>query len=175
LIVAGLWLGAGNLPAQDPGPREYQIKAAFLLNFAHFTEWPAAAFATAGAPLVIGVLGEDPFGTQLDAVLQGEKANNRPLAVRRYARVEEIADCHILFVSRSESARLEQIFARLKDRSILTVGDSEGFALRGGMIRFATQNNRMHLRVNVTATKAAGLVISSQLLRAVEVVAPGKD
>ena len=117
----------------------------------------------------------DPFGRFLDETVQGERASHRPIVVRRYRRVEEIADCHILFISRSESARLGEIFARLRGRSILTVGDAEGFALGGGMIRFLTENNRTRLRINVEAARAAHLAISSKLLRPVEIVVTGKN
>src|SRR5204863_5659033 len=105
--------------------KEYQIKAVFLFNFAQFVDWPANAFPEAQTPLVIGVLGEDPFGSYLDETVRGEKVNNRPLVVRRYRRVDEIKTCHVLFISRSEANRLEQIFSGLKGRNILTVGDCD--------------------------------------------------
>src|SRR5947208_4462362 len=122
-----------DLPAQTAPAQEYQLKAVFLFNFAQFVEWPPQAFPDRQVPLVIGVLGEDPFGAYLDETVRDEKVNNRPLAVQRYRRVEEIKSCHILFISRSEAGRLEQILARLKGRHILTVADTEGFALRGVM------------------------------------------
>jgi hypothetical protein len=142
----------------------------FLFNFAQFVEWPQGAFAGANAPLVIGILGEDPFGGYLNETIRDEKVNGRPIEIQRYHRVDEIKTCHILFISPSETERYEQIFARLQGRSILTVGDAEGFATRGGVIRFLTEQNRIRLRVNVAAARAAGLTVSSQLLRAAEVV-----
>lgn len=175
LILALLLAGGPALSAQTATPREYQIKAVFLLNFAQFVEWPAGAWAHPAAPFVIGVLGEDPFGRFLDETVQGERANHRPIVVRRYRRVEEIADCHILYISRSESARLGEIIARLTGRSILTVGDVERFALNGGMIRFLTENNRTRFRINVEAARAAHLAISSKLLRPAEIIGTGKD
>jgi hypothetical protein len=167
--------GGPRLPAQTTIPREYQIKAAFLFNFAQFVEWPTNAFQEATTPLVIGVLGEDPFGASLDETVRGEKVNNRPLVVQRYRRVEDIETCHMLFISQSERNRLEQIFAGLKNRSILTVGDLDGFALRGGMIRFVTEKNKIRLRINLPAAKAAGLTMSSKLLRPAEIIGPGQD
>lgn len=175
-VVCGLLLLGGLDASAQTGPsREYQVKAVFLFNFAQFVEWPPAAFAGANSPIVIGVLGENPFGTYLDETLRGEEVNNRPLEVQRYQRVDEIKTCHILFISPSETERYDQIFARLQGRSILTVGDTEGFATRGGMIRFLTEQNRIRLRVNVGAAKAAGLTISSQLLRAAEIVGTERD
>jgi len=164
-----------SLPAQAAPPAEYQLKAVFLFNFAQFVEWPTEAFPQKHTPLIIGVLGEDPFGAYLDETVRGEKVNDRPLAVQRYRRVDEIKTCHILFISRSEGDRLEQIVAGLRDRNILTVADAEGFARRGVMIRFVTERNKIRLRINLEAAKAAHLTISSKLLRPAEIIAPGKD
>ena len=124
---------------------------------------------------MVGVLGEDPYGGYLAEIVQGEKVNNRALVIQHYRNAEEINACHVLFISRSEYPRLEAVFDRLKDRSILTVGDAEGFAKRGGMIRFVMENSKVRFRINVEAAKAAGLTLSSKLLRPAEIVAPGKD
>lgn len=165
---------AGRAAETKPAA-EYQLKAVFLFHFAQFVEFPNKAFPQTDTPLVIGVLGDDPFGTYLDEVVRGESANNRRLTVERYRQPEEIKTCHILFISRSESERLEKIFAELKGRSVLTVGDMEGFAKRGGMIRFVQEKNKVRFRINIESAKAAGLTISSKLLRAAEIIAPGKD
>ena len=100
--------------------------------------------------------------------------DNRPLEVQRYRQVDEIKTCHVLFISRSETAHLEQILAALKDRSILIVGDGDDFVQRGGMIRLATAQNKIRLIISVEAAKAANLTISSKLLRAAEVMTAPK-
>ena len=100
---------------------------------------------------------------------------NHPLAVRRYRRVDEITDCHILFVSRQEQRHVDAILDSLKGRSVLTVSDAEGFAARGGMIRFVTDHNRIRLRINLEAARAANLKLSSKLLRPAQIVPAGKD
>jgi hypothetical protein len=153
--------------ASAPGfePREYQIKAVFLFNFAQFVEWPQAAFADARSPFVVAILGDDPFGTALEETVRGERLNGRSLAVIRSSRIEDIVGCHILFISRSEAGRLEEILSALKGRSILTVSDIEGFSRQGGMIQFVTENNKVRLRINNDAARSAGLTISSKLLR----------
>ena len=167
--------GALQSPAEAAAPTEYQLKAVFLFNFAQFVDWPQESFPEAQMPLVIGVLGEDPFGTYLDEIVSGETVNNRRLEIQRYRRVDEMKTCHILFISQSESKRLEQIVADLKGRSVLTVSDSVGFTRYGGMIRFVTERNKLRLRINLEAATAANLTISSKLLRPAEIVTPGKD
>ena len=152
---------------------ERDVKATFVFNFAQFVEWPEASFADAQHPIVIGVLGENPFGTALDDIVNGEIIGGRPLSVQRFARVEDITVCHILFVSGSERSRLPQIFAALKGRPILTVSDVPGFAARGGMIGFATEQRSIHLQVNLTVARASGLTISSNILRTATIVAGG--
>ena len=162
---------APAMRAQAAPSREVQIIAVFLFNFAQYVNWPAAAFGDAGAPMVLGVLGDDPLGVSLDEAVRGEMVNNRPLVVQRFRRVEDIQVCHILFLSRPGAGALEQILGALKGRSILTVGDADEFVERGGVIRFVTENNKVRLRINLEAAKAAHLTISSKLLRSAEIVA----
>jgi hypothetical protein len=162
----------GNTSTQSP---EYQLKAVFLFNFAQFVEWPASAFPESNTPLGICILGEDPFGGYLDETVRGETVANHPLTVRRYRTVNEIKGCHILFVSRQEQGRVAEIVDSLKGRSVLTVSDAERFASRGGMIRFVTDHNRIRLRINLEAARAANLTLSSKLLRPAQIVPAGKD
>lgn len=165
LICAFFLCSAMKLDAQTNTSPEYQVKAVFLFNFAQFVDWPPKSFPEPQAPLIIGVLGDDPFGSYLDETVRGEKANNRPLLVQRYRRAAEIRTCQVLFISRSETDRLEQILPSLKGRNILTVADSEDFALHGGMIQLVTEKNKIRMRINLGAVKAANLTISSKLLR----------
>lgn len=161
--------------AQTSVSREYQIKALFLFNFAQFVQWPPDAFTGADEPFRIGILGDDPFDDFLDQTVQGEKVGGHPLVVRRYASVADVKNCQILFVSRSESGQMEAVLAGLKDKNILTVGDAEGFLKSGGIIRFVTEENKIHFRINVEAAKRLNLVISSKVLRLAEIVGPGED
>src|SRR5262249_28449446 len=122
-------------------------------------------------PFVIGVLGADPFGSHLDDVVRGETVNGRPLVIRRVGRIEEAVGCQILFISQSEAARVRSIVEALASASMLTVRDAEGSAQGGVMVRLVTDKSRVRLRINVEAARAAGLTISSKLLRAAEIVA----
>ena len=173
LALAGL--GAPDARAEPAVSAEYQLKAVFLFNFAQFVEWPASAFPDPRAPLVIGVLGKDPFGSYLDELVSGEKIGDRPLVIRRFSRLEDLAGCHILFVSRSEARSLDTIMARLKEQSLLTVSDADAFTRQGGMVRFAMENGKIRLRINVEAAKAGHLRISSKVLRPDTLATPGKD
>ena len=125
--------------------------------------------------MVIGILGDDPFGSYLDDLVQGEMIGDRPMVVRRYRRVEDIADCHILFINRSKAAELEKIIPALQGRSILTVADADDFCRHGGMIRFVTENGKIRLRANLAAAKASDLIISSKILKAATIVTRDQD
>ncbi len=151
-------------------PTEYQVKAVFVFNFAHFVEWPAQTFTAPNEPFVIGIVGRDPFGARLDEAVRGEYIDQHPLLVRRFRDAGEIGACQILYIDASESAELGQILAALDRRSILTVSDLDGAAQRGVMIQFVTENSRIRLRINVDAARGAGLTISSKLLRPAEIV-----
>jgi hypothetical protein len=176
LILCALgYSGAQSLHGEATALQENQVKAVFLFNFAQFVDWPASAFPDPRSPLVIGILGDDPFDGYLDATVKGEMVNGRPLMVQRYRRVEEIKRCQVLFISGSETGRLPKILSTLAGRQILTVGDAEGFATNGGMIRFVTARNKVRFRINLGAAQAAGLSISSKLLRAADVVKRGGD
>jgi hypothetical protein len=170
MVFAALMGGTAEVRAAGVASKEYQVKAVFLFNFAQFVEWPPKAFTDAGSPMVIGVLGEDPFGGFLDDTVRNEKVNNRPIVVERYRRLEEIKTCHILFISRSESDRLDKVMGALKGRNTLNVGDSEEFSRQGGMIRFVTEKSKTRLRIDLEAAKAANLTISSKILRPAEIV-----
>ncbi len=121
-------------------------------------------------PFVIGILGTDPFGPVLDDTVRGERVHGRKIIVERYRTVQEIKTCHILFISQSETRRLDAIVAAVKNRPVLTVSDIEDSAFRGVMIHFITEQNKIHLRINLDVVKAVGLTLSSKLLRVSEIV-----
>lgn len=158
-----------SLLAAD-APTENQVQAVFLFNFSRFVEWPARAFTAPNGPFVIGIVGNDPFGVRLDEAVHNEQINGHPLAVRRFRSIADIDNCQILFIDRSEIGRLGQILSALDHRSILTVSQADGAAQQGVMIQFATENSRIRLRINVESARAAGLTISSNLLRPAEIV-----
>jgi hypothetical protein len=154
----------------QPSAPEYQLKALFLFNFTQFVEWPPGSWAAPEAPLLICVLGDDPFGSYLDDTIQGEVVRGHPLLAKRSRQMEDIDGCHVLFVSESESARFGRILTHINGRSVLSVADSPGFVHAGGMVRFVMIDNKIRLRINPRAVRAADLTISSKLLRPAELV-----
>jgi hypothetical protein len=160
--------GCGTVLAAAPS--EYQLKAVFLFNFAQFVEWPPQAFKAPDAPFIICVLGQDPFGGDLDAAVRGEAIMGHPLVVKRYQSADEVEACQILFIGDSELGRLDRILGSLGHRAVLTVSDIDRSAEHGAVIQFTSAHNRLRLRINVAAAKAAGLTISSKLLRPSEIV-----
>ena len=160
-----LLASAGLAFAQETAPLEYELKAAFLDNFVKFVEWPPEAFAVARSPLTICVYGTDPFGTSLDGVVRGESLGERSLLIQRPEKLDELRDCHVLFVSRSERQRMPEVLARVEGTPVLTVGDTDGFLRAGGMINFVLEDNKVRFLINQAAAERSGLRISSKLLR----------
>lgn len=156
----------GGLSAQTRSPRDYdesEIRVGFLYNFALFTEWPEGAFGASTAPFVFCVLGDDPFGPALDPV-EGRTAKGRMIEVRRFDGLEDLDECHILFISSSERERLADVVEFLGSSSVLTVGEMEDFAERGGIINLIITRNKLRFEINLEAGDRAGLQLSSQLL-----------
>jgi hypothetical protein len=166
-IIFALFLTLLPLPAHSAEIRtsEYELKAAFLFNFTQFVEWPTNAFESEMDPIVIGVLGPDPFGSTLDDLVQDESVHGRKLKVERYSGASEIKRPHILFVSKSLAAQWPEILRRTQGRPILTVSDIDRFSTRGGMIQLVTERNLVRIRINPDSARRADLNISSKLLR----------
>ncbi len=154
--------GSARILAQSPAASEYDVKAAFLFNIAKYVEWPAQALAP-GAPIVIGIFGEDPFGDGLDRLVQGRRVNDHLITVERATRVNDLKNVHILFISASERDRAPQICSAAEASKIVTVGDTpqtEPFTV----INFATEHGRIVFTANLEAARRASTRISSKLL-----------
>ena len=165
LVLGGLLLtGAGRLHAQESQPSEYQLKAAFLYNFAKFVDWPSEALPQNNSPFIIGILGENPFDDDLKKIVAGKKISDHPISVVKLSTVAEATKCHILFISSSEKSRLMDIFESLHGTPILTVGETEQFTESGGMVNFIREANKIHFQINDDAAKVSRLKISSKLL-----------
>lgn len=150
--------------AQAEVPSEYQVKAAFIYNFAKFVEWPAESFADTSTPMRICVLGENPFGQELMRTVNGKKINGRDLLVSNFVELHLVKGCHVLFLGSSERGRIPQVLQNLRGASTLTVGETSDFAHGGGMIRFVLEGGKVRFEVNLAASEQAHLKISSKLL-----------
>jgi len=161
--LIALAIGSGAVLSQETSPTEYQVKAAFLYNFAKFVEWPPEAFASETAPIVIGVLGDSPFGTDLEKMIKGKTINGRELRVRLVSMVE-LKQCQMVFICRSEKKRVNEAFSALKGKSTLTISEMERFTESGGMINFVMEGNKVRFEIKGDTARQAGLKISSKLL-----------
>jgi hypothetical protein len=168
---AALLLGAPRPAIALPpaAASEYQLKAAFLYNFAKFVDWPPGSFASAVAPFRLCVLGLDPFGSELDSTLEGKSVNGHPIALVRNAGEEDVTQCHVVFVAGSEASRLSRLLGRLP-AGVLTVADLPRFAEHGGMIGFVMAGSRVNFEINPEAAEKARVRISSKLLKLAKIV-----
>jgi hypothetical protein len=174
-LSGALFFGLTSALAQNQVSREYDLKAVLLYHFTQFVEWPPASFPRPDSPMVIGVLGRDPFGRALDILAAQPAENGRRIVIVRLHNLDAARNCHILFVSDSEQDRLPEITAALRNHPVLTVGDFEDFATAGGIVRFLkTPDDRIRLRINLDSARASGLNISAKLLRIAEVISSSK-
>jgi hypothetical protein len=167
LVTLGLMLALAapmlsGVAAVDTRLDEYQVKAAVLYNIAKFVDWPPDAFSSPTAPLVMCVLGVDPFGPALDETLKGHLVGKRAVIARRIAEVT--TGCHLLFIAASERRRTATILDRMGRTSVLTVGEAEGFAEQGGMIGLVTEGDRVKFEINVEAVDRVKLKLSARLM-----------
>lgn len=149
---------------------EYQVKAAFLFNFTKFVEWPDGSFEDPQAPIVVGIIGDDPFGDDLGRIIAGQKVQGRSLVIRRERWGDDLRRCHVLFVSASEHEHSSRILGSVQSASVLTVSDMEGFAKAGGMIEFVTEENRVRFIVNLDSANQSKLRVSAKLLALARVI-----
>jgi hypothetical protein len=167
ILLSGLfWFAAVNgLAARESVPSEYSVKAAFLLNFGKFVTWPENDFPSNSAPLVIGVVGGNPFHEDLRKMIDGKSIGGRPLVFRLFPTPEAVRNCHILFVSQSAQRDAPAILAALRGADVLTVTENlPHFANSGFTVNFVTVQEHIRFQINQPATARTGLTISSKLL-----------
>jgi hypothetical protein len=164
MVTALLGMYRRTVSAQGFDTSEYEIKAAFLFNFAKFVEWPPGAMDDSNGSFVIGILGRDPFNTALERTIGEKTVRGTAIQIRRFRRIDDVRSCQILFISESEKGSLPGILDKIQDQSILTVSDMPDFARRGGMIHFYMENNKVRFIIHVQAAEKAGLKLSAKLL-----------
>jgi len=172
-LVFAVSIAASGVTSVFPQSRqvsEYQIKAAFLYNFAKFVEWPPAVSPGANDPMEICVVGEDPFGNILNQSIEGKTVGGHKLMIRQLKPAQDMKGCQVAFISSSEKNHLSSVLEGLKGGGVLTVGETEGFAALGGVINFTMEDDKVHFEINLDAAGRAGLKISSKLLQLARIV-----
>ena len=168
--LAGFVLCMLFIASAQPSATEYQVKAAYLLDFGKFVTWPAAAAPKNSEAFSICVLGDDPFGPILDNTVRGEKINGKPVTARRVRTIQQATGCHVLFVSDSGERLSRKTISALNKSGMLTVSDAHGFWENGGIIQFVYSGNRIRFEVNLDAAREAGITLSSELLKVARAV-----
>ncbi len=146
------------------------IKAGYIFNFTRFVDWPADAFADTKAPIVIGILGEDPVGDLLSAAAAGKTVNGRMVVVKQFKQGQDLRACNILFISASEHRFAPRVREQLKGSSVLTVGDADGALSTSDIISFVMEDNKVRLQINLEGASEARLSISSKIIAVARVV-----
>ncbi len=154
---------------------EYKVKAGFLFNFAKFVEWPAASFDSPKSPIVIGVMAEDASSPVLQQVLDGKMVNGRLISVTPLQDAAGLSRCHMIFLGRTVNDRFEDILKRSKGLPVLTVGEAEQFAEKGGMIGFVREDENFRLQINLETATQAGLKVSAKLSSIARIVKTKRD
>ena len=174
LLAGGASLAAGAPAAMAEGasPLDYQVKAAYLVNFPKYMDWPAGAFTDTNSPITVAILGDADVANEFANMVEGGKAvGGHPIVLKRITKEEEISnDIQVLFIATSERSRVTAILEKVKDSSILTVGESDDFLEKGGIINLVHRDRKIRLQVNLNAAGKAHLKISSRLLVVAEVV-----
>lgn len=161
---------AANISAQGTTKHtEYEVKAAFLYNFAKFVEWPSKVSPGTSGTIVFGILGDGPMNTALGHI-KDRQVKGGKVVTRHFKHPRDLTFCHVLFISQSEATRLGEILKSLKGSNTLTVGEVNGFAQLGGMINLIIVENKVRFEINVKSAEEAGLKVSSRLLQLARIV-----
>lgn len=175
LALLAFFLLSGLVAPETAGsatPAEADVKAAFVLNFIKFVDWPASAFRSPEDPFLLAVMGSDPTATAIGR-LDGKTVSGRRLVIRRVPGIAAIDPCHVLFVGASARTELSSLLGAVRKKPVLTVADFEEFAARGGMIGFTRQSDRIGFEINDEAARDAGLKVNAKLLYLGRIVQPG--
>jgi hypothetical protein len=148
----------------EPVVEEYHVKGAFLLNFTKFVDWPPQVFQGPGDPIAICVLGQNPFGPLLDKAARETVVANRTVSVRQVSDEQQASQCQIVFMGASERKRSRAWLEALRGKSVLTVGESDGFLASGGVVNFKLEGDKVRIEISTAAADRAGLHISAKLL-----------
>jgi hypothetical protein len=170
ILIALLLIGFS--PQQQTESKEYELKAAFIYKFTNYIEWDSQ---TASDDFIIGILGNSPIENKLTEIGNTEKVNNKKIIIRKFNKLADISPCHILFISQKTSFSLEDILAKATSKGTLTVSEKRGYAAHGTNINFIIIDNKLKFEANLKTLSAAGLRVSSQLLKLAIIVDQKND
>jgi hypothetical protein len=174
LLVAGvsLTIGTSVTFAADDAPLDFQVKAAFLVNFPKYVDWPSAVVAETNSPITVAIFGDDNVAGEFENMIQGGRTvSGRPVRLKRITKEDQIgADCQIVFIASSERQRVAAILEKVKGTGILTVGENEDFLQQGGIVNLVHRDRKIRLQINLDAAREAHLKISTRLLVAADMV-----
>lgn len=169
ILIMTLYFPASVLPQEE----EYAIKAAYLERLTRFIKWPASSdISDPSEPFVICVVGRNPFGPLLEKIYAHRKIRNKTVRLIHEETLEKIPDCHLAFISESAGGKLPEILSHVRDRPILTVGDTQGFAEKGVIVNFYLDDRKVRFEINESAARATGLSMSYKLLRLARIIRP---
>src|SRR5258706_7620521 len=171
LLAVCAILSSEPLTSQSQGLSEHEIKAGFLFNFTKFVEWPEGTFADASTPIILGVVGENPFGNLLIETAAGKFVNGRPVVVRQFKDGQDLRSWNVLFITETDKKRMMETLGKLKGSQVLTVGEGSGFTQSGGMIALLVEGNRVRLEIDVQTAAEAHLKISAKVIAVARLVA----
>jgi hypothetical protein len=165
---------AAVVSAEQQRPGEYQVKALFLYNFLNFVDWPADSSFHTSPEIKVCIVGDDPFADTLDDI-RNETVKGKKLAIRFYRPFDDLEGCHLLFIPASEKGRAGQILRPVRESNVLTVSDTFEEGRQGAIISFFIEQKKVRFAINIDAARAAGLKISSKLLKLARIVKPPTD
>jgi len=165
LACVWLWFCPHAVATEEAPLSEYQVKSALLLNFVRYSEWPTTAFANPGSPYVVGVVGRDPFGKDLEKAFERKTVKGRSFVLKRVSGEQEMRACHLLFVSSSERRRSRELLEKISGAPVLTVGDFPDFLDHGGMINFLIKDGSVRFEINREPVRNARLKLDANLLK----------
>jgi hypothetical protein len=176
LVVISLCLAlSGSWDARGADADEYEVKAAYLYRFLPFVTWPEEARVAAGQPIVVGIVGEDPFGRRLEDALRGKDIEGHPIVLKHFRSFSDYQPSAVVFVGRSEQKQYAMILSRFEGQPVLVVGEGEEFCRAGGSIAFLMVGNKVRFAMSQDALRQAGLQVSSKLMALAVTCPPGSN
>ena len=170
LVAALTWCSTLKGTETDT-PMDFQVKAAFLVNFPKFVDWKPGTFADTNTPIVVGIYGDDNMAGEFERMIEGGRAvEGRPIVLQRITSEQQITNCQVLFIARSERHRTKAVIEKTKGTGVLTVGETEDFLEEGGIINMVPRDRKIRLQVNLSVARDAQLNISARLLKVADVV-----